>query len=537
MKSDEPAWWEEAVVYQVYPRSFADSDGDGIGDLEGVHSRLPYLADLGVDAIWLTPFYPSPLADGGYDVSDYCEVDSLLGTLADFDALVEDAAAYGMRVIIDLVPNHCSVAHPLFRAALAAGPGSRDRSRFIFRDGRGRDGDDPPNDWLSMFGGPAWSRVQDGQWYLHLFDAGQPDWNWRDPDVPAFFAKVIRFWLDRGAAGLRIDVAQGLFKDPDLPDAAASVTSPAHSAYFHRPELHALYRSWREILDSYPVDKFPGPRTAVGEVWSTGPEVLLSYLAEDELPQVFNFQLLQVRDAAALRAGVDAVRLLPGGSRAPWVMGNHDRIRLVTRFTLRGGTPRPDPSSADMRIGARCARAAALLLLALPGSAYIYQGDELGLPEVFDLPADIRTDPRFRLSGGEKLGRDGCRVPLPWTDDEPSFGFSGTGTSAPPWLPQPADWGHYSVAAEREDPGSFLNLYRSALRLRRSHPALGRGDMCWLDGQPAGLHCFAREPGFTCAVNFGEVPGELPPHTKILLASEPVSDSKLPPFAAAWLAT
>jgi alpha-glucosidase len=546
MKPGEPAWWEEAVVYEVYPRSFADFDGDGVGDLEGVRSRLPYLEELGVDAIWLAPFYPSPLDDGGYDVSDYCDVDPPLGTLADFDALVEDAAARSIRVIVDMVPNHCSTNHPLFRAALAAGPGSRERDRFIFRDGRGRDGDDPPNNWLSMFGGPAWTRVQDGQWYLHLFDAGQPDWNWRDPRIPAFFEKVIRFWLDRGAAGLRIDVAQGLFKDPDLADSEDPVSSRAHSAYFHRAELHALYRSWREILDSYPVDKFPGPRTAVGEVWYDGPETLRSYLVPDELPQVFNFQLMLVRDAATLRSVVDAVRLLPGGSRAPWMIGNHDVIRPVTRYTpgavadLRAPRSGLCPSPADMRTGERRARAAALLLLALPGSAYIYQGEELGLPEVLDLPPGTRADPRFRRSGGKVLGRDGCRVPLPWSDGEPSFGFSRTSTGSlpvPPWLPPPTNWGRYSVATQREDPGSFLGLYRSALRLRRSHPALGRGAMCWLDGQPAGLLSFTREPGFAFVANFGEVPGTLPPHRQILLASEPVSDGKLPPLAAVWLAT
>jgi alpha-glucosidase len=216
-------WWEDAVVYEVYPRSFADADGDGVGDLRGLRSRLGYLADLGVDAIWLTPFYPSPLADGGYDVSDYCAVDHLLGTMADFDALVSGAAAHQIRVIIDLVPNHCSSAHPLFRAALAAAPGSDERARFIFRDGRGPGGGQPPNNWPSQFGGPAWTRVTEanghpGQWYLHLYDASQPDWNWHNPDVPALFEDVIRFWLDRGVAGLRVDVAHGILKDPGLPD-------------------------------------------------------------------------------------------------------------------------------------------------------------------------------------------------------------------------------------------------------------------------------------------------------------------------------
>src|SRR5580658_1193545 len=276
-------WWEDAVVYEVYPRSFADADGNGVGDLPGLRSHPPYLAELGVDAVWLTPFYPSPLADGGYDVSDYRAVDPLLGTLADFDELVKDGEAHQIRVIVDLVPNHCSSAHPLFQAALAAAPGSRERARFIFRDGRGPNGELPPNNWESQFGGPAWDRVTEpdgspGQWYLHLFDSSQPDWNWNNPEVPAFFADVIRFWLDRGVAGLRVDVANGLFKDPELPDIADTAKPYAPSAYRHRPELHQLYPAWRAILDSYPADEFPGPRTAIGEVWYDTAQTLAPYL-------------------------------------------------------------------------------------------------------------------------------------------------------------------------------------------------------------------------------------------------------------------
>ena len=524
MSDDEHAWWEDAVVYEVYPRSFADSDGDGIGDIAGVRSRLPYLSWLGVDAIWLTPFYPSPLADGGYDVSDYCDVDPLLGTLADFDALVAEAAARGIRVIVDLVPNHSSASHPMFRAALAAGPGSRERDRFIFRD---EPGDDPPNNWRSQFGGPAWTRVPDGQWYLHLYDSSQPDWNWLDPDVPPFFEKVIRFWLDRGVAGLRVDVAHGIFKDPDLPDVTAAARPLGPSAYRHRPELHTLYRSWRSILDSYPEGTFPGRRTAIGEVWYDGPATLLPYLDPGGLPQVFNFQLVTAAwDASVLRSAIEATTSLAGGSRAPWVLGNHDVTRPVTRYA------RGDTSDA----GERRARAAALLLLALPGSAYIYQGEELGLPEV-PLPAEARADPRSRRSGGKVVGRDGCRVPLPWSDGGPSFGFSGTGggsVPAPPWLPPPADWGRYSVEAQRAEPGSFLGLYREALRLRRDHPALGAGTMRWR--QAPGLLCFAREPGFIFAANLGKTPATLPPHDEILLASGPVGGGRLPPDTAVWLA-
>jgi len=519
-KTSRP-WWADAVVYQVYPRSFADSDGDGTGDLAGLRDRLPYLAELGVDAIWLTPFYPSPLGDGGYDVSDYCDVDPRLGTLGEFDALVETARAHGIRVLVDLVPNHCSSEHKLFRQALAAAPGSPERELFIFREGKGPGGAAPPNNWPSNFGGPAWTRVADGQWYLHLFDSGQPDWNWRNPRVVAMFEKVIRFWLDREVAGLRIDVAHGMFKDPDLADAPTSVRSVVPSGYYHRPEIHELYRTWRAILDSYPPDVFPGQRTAIGEVWYDTYATLQPYLAPDGLPQVFNFELVTAKwDAAQIRAAIDATLALPGGSRAPWVLGNHDVVRPVTRF------------------GADAARAAALLLLALPGSAYLYQGEELGLPEVVDIPDGARQDPAFRRTGGRIRGRDGCRIPLPWDSGGDSFGFSLTkraSSPAAPWLPQPAGWGRYSVAAQRDDAGSFLGLYRAALRLRRTHPALGAGHMRWLDAPDDAL-VFARDPGFVFAANLGDAPVRLPAQHEVLLASGPIArPGVLPKDTAVWL--
>jgi alpha-glucosidase len=515
-------WWADAVVYQVYPRSFADSDGDGVGDLDGLRERVGYLADLGVDAIWLTPFYPSPLADGGYDVSDYTDVDPRLGTLGGFDALVAAARKHDIRVIVDLVPNHGSAEHPLFKKALAAGPGSSEREMFIFREGRGPDGSLPPNNWPSNFGGPAWTRVSDGQWYLHLFDAGQPDWNWHDPRVQAMFTGVIRFWLDRGVAGLRVDVAHGVFKDPELTDAPTTARSVVPSGYYHRPELHALYRTWRAILDSYPSDVFPGPRTAIGEVWYDSYTTLEPYLAADGLPQVFNFELVTAKwDAVQIRAAIDATLALPGGSRAPWVIGNHDVVRPVTRW------------------GPDAARAAALLLLALPGSAYVYQGEELGLPEVLDIPDAARQDPAFRRTGGKVRGRDGCRVPLPWASGGASFGFSRTeagDSPAAPWLPQPADWGTFSVEAELEDLDSFLRMYQTALRLRRAHPALGAGTMRWLGSAASDALVFARDPGFVFAANLGPDPLRLPPHREVLLASGPLhEDGSLPRDTAIWL--
>jgi alpha-glucosidase len=546
------AWWEDAVVYQVYPRSFADSDGDGVGDLPGLRSRLGYLADLGVDAIWLTPFYPSPLADGGYDVSDYCAVDPLLGTMADFDGLVKDAARHKIRVIVDLVPNHCSSAHPLFQAALAAAPGSRERDRFIFRAGRGPGGELPPNNWTSSFGGSAWTRVTEadgrpGPWYLHLYDTSQPDWNWQHKDVPALFENVIRFWLDRGTAGLRVDVAHGLFKDPDLPDVPAGRPRTAPSPYRHRPELHELYRCWREILDSYPAEGMPGARTAIGEVWYDVPGTLKPYLAPGGLTQVFNFQLILARwQAAAFRAAIDGVIALASGSRAPWVIGNHDVARAASRYRLDDGYARTRTvaelialGDQNAETGARRARAAVLLLLALPGSAYIYQGDELGLPEVTGIPAEARKDPTFSRTHGQVPGRDGCRVPIPWARTGRGYGFSAGAAPELPWLPQPPDWGRYSVDAQLDDEGSFLSLYRAALRLRRDHPAFGRGALSWRGGpettQATGLLCFDREPGFIFAANLGPDRQPVPPYRELLLASGPVPDGSLPPDTAVWL--
>jgi alpha-glucosidase len=520
------------VVYEVYPRSFADSDGDGIGDLPGLTSHLPYLADLGVDAIWLTPFYPSPLHDGGYDVSDYTDVDPRLGTLADFDALVKSAKNHDIRVIVDLVPNHCSSEHPLFKKALAAEPGSPERDLFIFREGRGTHGEEPPNNWPSRFGGRAWTRVPDGQWYLHLFDSSQPDWNWRDPRVWAMFEEILRFWLDRGIGGFRVDVAHGLFKDPNLADVADPTLTNRPSAYYHRPEVHGVYRAWHQILDSYPAVGFPGARTAVGEVWADSAATLAPYIAPGELPQVFNFELVQADwSAPALRSAIDATHAFTDGSHAPWVIGNHDVVRPVTRW------------------GAAAARAAALLFLALPGSAYIYQGEELGLPEVTDIPDSARQDPTFRRTGGKVAGRDGCRIPLPWDRDGSSFGFSRTDGASPPaapWLPQPAGWGERSVAAQDDDPDSFRTLYREALRIRRGHPALGTGaggsdSMRWLEAPGDALY-FARDPGFLFLANLGPDPLRLPAFRDVLLASGPLihgaaglSDGSLPKDTAVWL--
>ncbi|MVZ99958.1 DUF3459 domain-containing protein [Actinomadura sp. LD22] len=523
----EPArWWRDAVIYQVYVRSFADSDGDGVGDLPGIRSRLPYLASLGVDALWLTPFYVSPMADFGYDVADYRDVDPLFGTLDDARGLITDAHDRGLRIIVDVVPNHTSDRHAWFRAALAAAPGSPERARYVFRDGRGPGGAEPPNDWESVFGGPAWTRVPDGQWYLHLFAAEQPDLDWENPEVRAEFTGILRFWLDLGVDGFRVDVAHGMAKAPGLPDVGhpnqVEMLGTDVLPYFDQDAVHGIHREWRRVLDGY-----GGQRIAVAEAWAPTPERLALYTRPDELHQAFNFHYLTAPwDAAGMRAVVEESLRTAGavGAPATWVLSNHDVKRHVTRYG--GGAT-----------GLRRARAAALLTLALPGSAYVYQGEELGLPEVLDLPEEFQQDPQ-RLRG-EGQGRDGCRVPLPWEGEEPPFGFGAGGSS---WLPIPTSWRDLTVAAQSEDPGSMLALYRAALRLRREHPALGDGPLRWLDG-PEGTLSFVREDPATgracaCVVNMGDRPVRVPAEGGPLLASGPVhidgGTAELPPDTALW---
>ncbi len=521
MPADRP-WWRDAVLYEIYVRSFADSDGDGVGDLAGIRSRLPYLRELGVDALWLTPFYPSPMADHGYDVADPRDVDPLFGSLAGFDALVADAHALGLRVTIDVVPNHSSDRHPWFAAALAAAPGSAERDRYIFRYGRGPEGAEPPNNWDSVFGGPAWTRVPDGQWYLHLFAAEQPDLNWRNPDVRADYERTLRFWLDRGVDGFRIDVAHGLVKDEQLrdnpgrfePDRLGHGENDRNS--WDQPEVHQIYRDWRRLLESC-----GGDRMVVGEVWLRSVEATARYVRPDELHLAFNFRLtLATWDAAELRAAVDdsLAAMREVGAPASWVLSNHDVIRHPSRYG--GGT-----------VGRQRARAAALLLLALPGVAFLYAGEELGLPEVDVTPA-ARQDPIWERSGHTRLGRDGCRVPLPWSGGASPYGFSVDGVA--PWLPMPPDWAALTVAAQEADPDSTLGLYRRALVLRRSEVADRPAELRWI-GNAEDCLTFARG-AFVCVVNLSETPAPLPPG-RLLLASATLADGCLPADAAAWLLT
>ncbi|HET9546586.1 MAG TPA: glycoside hydrolase family 13 protein [Desertimonas sp.] len=541
--SDAAEWWRSAVVYQIYPRSFADADGDGIGDVNGIRSKLPYLAALGIDAIWISPWYPSPLLDGGYDVADYRGINPDFGTLDDADAMIAEAHDLGLRVLIDLVPNHCSWDHPWFKAALAAGRGAPERDLFWFREGAdGPQGSVPPNGWAGSFGGSAWERVDDGQWYLHLFDVSQPDWNWENPAVLKEFDSILRFWFDRGIDGFRIDVADSMSKDSTLPEVdeprvpgQPANKYPAHP-HWDRDEVHDIHRRWRRIADEYS-EQPGGARTFVAEAWVTPPARLARYLRPDELHCAFNFDALKAPwDARSQRRVIDnsTEAIWEVGASATWVLSNHDTIRHRTRYgrDQRQASAPAGTVDADLALGLRRARAAALLELALPGGAYIYQGDELGLPEVEDLPAEVLDDPIWEHSGRQIRGRDGCRVPMPWSGTEAPFGF-GPG-AAQPWLPQPTSWAEFTVAAQDGDPASHLSLYRAALQIRRQHPALGDGRLEWVDLAPDVL-CFERRPGFRCVVNFGVDPIELPAHRRMMLASVPVVDGVLPSDGAAWL--
>lgn len=522
------SWWRDSVCYQVYVRSFADGDGDGLGDLPGIISRLPYLAELGVDALWITPFYPSPQHDAGYDVADFCDVDPRFGTLSDADTLLARAHELGLRVILDVVPNHTSSEHPWFRAALAAGPDSAERERYLFRTGRDH-GTQPPNNWASVFGGPAWTRVPDSdQWYLHLFDTTQPDLNWRNPEVPEMFDQVLRFWLDRGVDGFRVDVAHSLVKEESLRDQVfatgegpgdvinfddeGNMTAPhvSDEPMWDQPEVHDIYRRWHRILAEY------DERMAVAEAWTATQESMARYVRPDELQQTFNFAWLQAPwSAHAFRAVVvqtlDAIEHVHASPT--WVLSNHDVKRHVTRYG--GGAT-----------GLARARAATLAMLALPGSCYLYQGEELGLADV-DVPPAYRQDPVWFRAGHP--GRDGCRVPLPWSGTAPPYGF-GPGTGQP-WLPQPADWAGLTVESQRADPHSTWSFYRDALAARRRRLA-GAGPEIELLDLGADLLAFQRG-GVTVVLNAGRAEVPLAPG-EVLCASGDVA-ATLPPDTAVWL--
>jgi alpha-glucosidase len=551
-------WWRTAVTYQIYIRSFADADGDGLGDVEGMRSRLAYLAALGVDAVWINPWYPSPQVDHGYDVADYRDIEPAFGTLDEAQRFIDDAHDHGIRVILDIVPNHTSDAHAWFVAALASPPGSPERARYIFRPGKGAEGALPPNDWEATFGGSAWTQVTEpdgrpGEWYLHLFAVEQPDLNWDNREVRDEFLDVLRFWFERGVDGFRIDVAHGLVKDPALPDLDVSdlagpvdhtpvVADRLDHPFWDRPGVHDVYREWREVADS-----FDPPRTFVAEAWVATAERLAAYLRADELHTAFDFDMVRApwrADALVETAKSSLASHAMVGAPVTWVLSNHDILRHLSRY----GRPQPrrgepvadvfaDPvATPDVPLGRRRARAAILFELALPGAVYLYQGEELGLEEVEDLPEDVLADPIWEMSGHKRRGRDGCRVPIPWTTSGPSLGF---GTAAP-WLPQPAAWAELSVQAQEADPGSMLSLYRDALRIRRIHPVLGStaSELEWLDlGDD--VIAIRRQAGFTCIVNLGATEIELPPG-EVVLSSVAVTETipgTIPSDTTVWLDT
>ncbi|MFT4258304.1 glycoside hydrolase family 13 protein [Microbacterium sp.] len=543
--SEAPAWWRQAAVYQIYPRSFADANGDGLGDIPGILSRVDYLADLGIDAVWLSPFYPSALADGGYDVADYRDVDPRLGTLADFDTMVEDLHARGIKVVVDIVPNHTSDLHAWFQEALAAGRGSAARERYIFREGTGENGELPPTDWVSMFGGSAWERVEDGQWYLHSFAIEQPDLNWDHPEVRADFVKTLRFWSDRGVDGFRIDVAHMLTKDLTEPlpsrDELALIPIDGNHPLLDRDDVHEIYAEWREVFDSY-----DPPRTAVAEAWVASDRVP-KYAAPESLGQSFNFDLLmahfdarQFRDVVAHNLALAA----ESGSSSTWVLSNHDVFRHPTRYGLSLPVPEgevpgrhgggwleagADPSALDRDGGLRRAHAATLFMLGLPGSAYLYQGEELGLHEVAEIAPEQRQDPTFFRTNQEQYGRDGCRVPLPWSADGPSLGFG----AAAPHLPQPEWFAASAVEVEAADEASTLSLYRAALRLRRE--LQGPEGLEWIETGRDDVLRFARPNGWQVVTNFGAEPFDLGADAAdVVLGS--VVDGAVPAESTVWIA-
>ncbi|WP_442858206.1 glycoside hydrolase family 13 protein [Arthrobacter sp. SLBN-100] len=562
----DPNWWRQAAVYQIYPRSFADSNGDGIGDIKGITAKVPYLKSLGIDAVWLSPFYPSALADGGYDVDDYRDVDPKLGTLEDFDEMVAALHAAGIKLIADIVPNHSSDRHEWFKEALASPKGSAARDRYIFRDGKGKNGELPPSDWDSVFGGPVWERITEpdgtGQWYMHIFAKEQPDFNWDNPEVREDFLKTLRFWSDRGVDGFRIDVAHGMAKDLSEPlplkaeleaKAGPDGFNDGSHPFWDRDEVHEVYAEWRKLFNEY-----NPPRTAVAEAWVHETR-RARYASPEGLGQAFNFDLLQTDFEAPQFKKIITDNLIAAketGASSTWVFSNHDVVRHATRYGLPKGNataaqgtnaaqdvtanePKGQDGKAwllaggpaeelDVELGLRRARAASLLMFALPGSAYLYQGEELGLQEVAEIPDSERQDPAFFRNKGVEIGRDGCRVPLPWTVEGTSFGFCDGGAH----LPQPEWFSKYAVEAQNGMEDSTLELYRTALRLRRELQS--DEDLEWIEtGNPDVLH-FRRPGGWQSITNFGYTPIDLPTGT-VLVSSAPIEDGNLAANTTVWL--
>jgi alpha-glucosidase len=565
MLKKDANWWRQAAIYQIYPRSFKDSNGDGLGDIKGITEGVKYLKSLSLDAVWLSPFYPSELADGGYDVADYRNVDPKLGTLKDFDVMLKALHKEGIRVFVDIVPNHSSDQHEWFKAALASKPGSKERARYIFRDGRGKNGELAPNDFVSHFAPSAWTRSKnpdgtDGQWYFHLFAPEQPDFNWDNREVELDFLKTLKFWSDRGVDGFRVDVAHALKKDFSRFNKSYSkidsvgIPENGRDILFDRDEVHEVYREWRKVFN-----KYNPPRVAVAEAYVPAARRAL-YASPDELGQAFNFDLLGTQFVAKefKRIVTENIELTEkSGSSSTWVLNNHDSVRTVTKYGLPQGTDLSqwlltDGKSIDVDIalGQKRARAAAMYIMALPGCTYIYQGEELGLFEVADLKHSDLQDPTWKrnvvlkpqrvffrrnnkyVTGVAEIhldkGRDGCRVPLPWTSTGSSLGF-GSGKAH---LPQPLGFGALSMQVQSKIKGSTLDIYRTALKLRKKLQTTEEFE--WIKtGDPQVLH-FSRKNGWHCFMNFDGADFTLP-KGEILHSSSPLKGRKLPKNTTAWL--
>ncbi len=530
-------WWRSGVIYQIYPRSFADANGDGMGDLKGITQRLSHLKHLGVDAIWLSPFYRSPQKDAGYDVSDYVSVDPLFGTLDDFDEMVQEAHRLSLRVMIDLVPNHTSSEHQWFQKALRAAPGSKERSYYHFKDGRGENGELPPNNWQSMFGGPAWTRVEDGQWYVHLFDSSQPDLNWENPVVREEFENILRFWLDRGVDGFRVDQPHAMAKAEGLPDhpyveeaGAGFIEGRENPPMWFQDSVHEIFRDWRMILDSY-----PGDRAMCGEAYVLPLSFMALWVRPDEFHQTFNFRFLDAGwDREKLVSAInESFEAFDGvGAPSTWVLNNHDVLRHASRFggdygrTTASDGVGPNNPQPDNVLGLRKARAATLFMLALPGASYLYQGEELGLPDHTTIAAEHRQDPTFFRTNGQRVGRDGCRVPLPWEMGNAANGFNQTGKA---WLPQPASYATLSRDQQVGKPDSTLTMYQEALKLR-SELKLGEGSFDWVSQDEVLTY---QNGNLRVVHNFSNQAVKL--DGEVLLSSMPLASGSLLPNDTAWV--
>ena len=557
--SKDKNWWRQAVVYQIYPRSFKDSNGDGLGDIKGITSKISYLSSLSLDAVWLSPFFPSALVDGGYDVDDYRDVDPKLGTLADFDEMLTKLHEVGIRIFVDIVPNHSSNLHAWFKEAISTEPGSAARNRYIFRDGKGANGELAPTDWPSHFAPSAWTHEskmggKHNQWYCHLFAPEQPDFNWDNREIEEDFLKTLKFWADRGVDGFRIDVAHAMKKDlseplknqPNFPSYRDLELNPGQNVLFDRHEVHEVYKEWRQLFNQY-----DPPRVAVAEA-SVPPSRLVKYASPDELGQSFNFELFDANfSGGEFKAIIDRalVNAKKAGSSTTWCLNNHDQMRPATKFGLlptvdriRWRNSNGTASPLDEKLGTQSAVAASMLIMALPGCTYIYQGEELGLHEVTDIPENEIQDPQYLRNLKVDKGRDGCRVPLPWTKSGSSFGFGDSGSH----LPQPKNFGGYSIEAESADPNSPLSVFRKALALRQT--LIAPEELTWHETGDASVLHFSRPNGWHCITNFGRnyynlgAIGEVI-HSSIPLAQAGVylihgvetSGNELPPATTVWV--